>query len=151
MKSFLDTSVLIAAFLETHAGHEQALEILADSSPRDSFCSVHTLAELYSTLTRMPVRPMILPEQAAMYLENVGEHLSAVTLTAREYFATIRQAADGGLSGGVIYDALLLALARENPAPASYTRSTSNTSHVSRPTSPIGFRLFDDAASGYRI
>src|SRR5437762_884475 len=121
MKSFLDTSVLVASFLETHAGHEQALEVLTRASRQNAFCGVHSLAESYSSLTRMPVRPVIPAEMAAMFVEEVGERLNVVTLTTREYLNTVRRAADAGLPGGMIYDLLLLACARKIGADVIYT------------------------------
>ena len=58
---------------------------------------------------------------AVMFVKEVGERLSVVTLTPREYLATIHRAADAGLPGGMIYDALLLACARKCAADVIFT------------------------------
>ena len=78
----------------------------------------------------MPTRPPILPEQAILFVEAVLEHLTVVTLSAPEYFAEIGRAADAGLCGGIVYDALLLACARKCKADVIYTFSIKHFTRV---------------------
>jgi predicted nucleic acid-binding protein len=137
MKRFLDTSVLVAAFLATRPGHESALSLLSRCTPQDSFCGAHSLAEFYATLTGREGRN-ILPDQCAMFIEGLVEHISLVTLSAPEYFAEMGRAADAGLSGGIIYDALLLACARKSKADAIFTF---NTKHFLRIAPDLANRI----------
>jgi predicted nucleic acid-binding protein len=66
MRVFFDTSVLVAALFEGHAFHRQAFPWLKRAREREfSFLvATHTLAELYSALTSLPVKPKITPGAA---------------------------------------------------------------------------------------
>lgn len=109
MRTFLDTSVLVAAMVEAHSRHERARPWL-ERARKGEFAwvvSAHSIAELYAVLTTLPVKPMILPGTARRLIdENLGSSAQVVALTAREYLETIRRAADRGLRGGIVYDAL---------------------------------------------
>jgi predicted nucleic acid-binding protein len=63
MKVLFDTSVLVAAFEVSHPRHGVCLLWLqrAQEKEIDGYLSTHTFAELYSVLTRLPVRPPISP------------------------------------------------------------------------------------------
>jgi predicted nucleic acid-binding protein len=63
MKVFLDTSILVAAFVEGHPYHTQALPWVQRAKRREiqGVIAAHTLAELYAVLTALPVRPRISP------------------------------------------------------------------------------------------
>ncbi|HME11753.1 MAG TPA: PIN domain-containing protein [Candidatus Acidoferrum sp.] len=121
MREFFDTSVLINAFLETQHHHESSFQRFAAAESRHSACGVHTLAEIYNGLTKLPRRPMVLSEQVLLFLEEVRSRVTPIVLDAEEYFATIRQVAGRGLTGGRIYDALLLACAEKSDAQVIYT------------------------------
>jgi predicted nucleic acid-binding protein len=108
MKAFFDTSVLVGAFYGDHPRHAACLGLLVDASKKTHFCAVHSVAELYAVMTRLPVRPRITPEQGLLFVENVRDHLSVITLTAAEYIDTVADAARRGLGGGRIYDLLIL-------------------------------------------
>lgn len=116
MKLFFDTSVLVAAFYENHQHHESSLRALERAVPASACCAAHTLAELYSVLTRMPGRHRVAGEQALPFLGNVRERLTVVALDPAEYFSTVAQAAAGGIVGGAIYDLLLSACAMKSRA-----------------------------------
>lgn len=107
MKSFFDTSVLVAACIEGHEHHERSRALFAGTKRETACCAAHTLAELYSTLTRFPGQLRLSPDQALLFLESVEEHLEIVFLDAREYRMAIHEAAAVGIVGGTIYDALL--------------------------------------------
>ena len=61
MKALFDTSVLVAAFEVSHPRHGVCLPWLqrVQASEIDGYLSTHTLAELYSVLSRLPVKPPI--------------------------------------------------------------------------------------------
>jgi hypothetical protein len=70
---YVDTSVLVAAFEVSHPRHGVCLPWLqqAQEEKIDGCLSIHTLAELYSVLTRLPVRPLISPAIARMVRLNL--------------------------------------------------------------------------------
>ena len=107
MKSFFDTSVLVAAVLASHGHHDRSLAAFAEADRKTGCCAAHTLAELYATLTRMPGRQGIISDQALLFLDEVEKRLELVYLNTREYRRAINQAAHHGVLGGTIYDALL--------------------------------------------
>ena len=121
MKAFLDTSVMVAAFWADHADHEASLKVLAAANPANTSCSAHSLAELYATLTKLPVRPAIPPEQVILFIEDLPRHLTLIRLDEADYLSAVRQLADRKQTGGLIYDALLLSCARKSKAKAIYT------------------------------
>lgn len=121
MKEFFDTSVLVAAFWGGHAHHVPSLKRFAAAEKRHSACGIHSLAEVYAVMTALPVKPMIPPEQALLFVEEVRNRLTLVSLSAEEYFAAIQDTASRGFTGGRIYDSLLLACAARCKAPAIYT------------------------------
>jgi predicted nucleic acid-binding protein len=80
-----------------------------------------SLAEVYSTLTRLPGRHRLSSEQAMLFLEDIHERLAVVALDEREYYAAIKKAAAAGIVGGTIYDALLAHCALKAKADTIYT------------------------------
>jgi predicted nucleic acid-binding protein len=121
LKEFFDTSVLIAAFWRGHANHYASIKQFASADKNHSSCATHTLAEVYATMTALPVKPLIPPEQVLLFVEEVRNRLTLVLLEPDEYYETIRRAADRGLTSGRIYDALLLSCATKSKAEVIYT------------------------------
>src|SRR5260370_7485333 len=79
------------------------------ASPRSRpCCGAHSLAEVYSSLTRMPGKHRISGEQAMLFLSDMRERLAIISLDDQEYFQAISAAAAAGVVGGTIYDALLV-------------------------------------------
>ena len=121
MRDFLDSSVLVAAFWEGHVHHEPSFRRLAAAEKSRSACALHSLAEVYAVMTALPVRPVIPPEQAVLFVEEIRSRLTLVSLDAGEYTETIRDAANRGFTSGRIYDALLLRCAAKARAEIIYT------------------------------
>ena len=121
MKAFLDTSVMIAAFWGDHADHDASLRVFVEANSETGACGIHSLAEVYAVMTMLPVRPVPGPEQAFLFVQQVADRLTTVTLDGAEYLAAIRELSDRGLAGGRVYDALLLACARKSQAEIIYT------------------------------
>src|SRR5260370_7429589 len=109
MKEFFDTSVLIAAFRGGHIHHVPSLKRFAAAEKRLSACGIHSLAEVYAVITALPVKPMIPPEQAVLFVEEVRNRLTLVSLSAEEYFTTIHHTATPGFPVAHIYASLLSA------------------------------------------
>ena len=121
MKEFFDTSVLIGAFWRGHLHHQASLKRLSAANKRKSACAMHTLAEVYATMTALPVKDVIPPDQALLFVQEVRDRLTLVTLTEEEYYTTIEQAAALHFTSGRIYDALLLRCAAKVKAETIYT------------------------------
>jgi predicted nucleic acid-binding protein len=98
----VDTSVVVAAFASWHEGHRTATRALA-RGPR---VPAHVLIETYSVLTRLPPPHRSPPAIVAAFLaERFRE--PPLALPARAYTRLIGRAAQVGLTGGSIYDALV--------------------------------------------
>ncbi len=117
MKILFDTSVIIAAMIEPHPMHSHAFPWLkrAKSKEFEILVASHTLAELYAVLTTLPISPKITPGMARQMIHNNIEAISKiVSLSSSDYISVIKQMADLGLSGGVIYDALIAKAAQKS-------------------------------------
>lgn len=111
MKILFDTSILIAALVASHPKHELALKWLQRASTKNIslIVSSHTLAECYAVLTRLPTSPRIAPSMAFFLIEkNIKKFAKIVALSSDEYFKTLKHLVDLGLTGGIVYDAILL-------------------------------------------
>ena len=123
MKEFFDTSVLVAAFWSGHVHHHASVTRLGAANKEQSACGIHSLAEVYAVMTALPVKPLIPPEQALLFLGDLRNRLTVVALDGDEYFAAIQKTAGLGFSGGRVYDALLLGCAAKVKAETIYTRN----------------------------
>ncbi len=128
MKAFFDTTVLVAAFKEDHVHHEPSLSTFVSFDKRQASCSVHSLAEVYSTLTRIPGQH-ISGTDALRFIETLEQRLTLTPLDVSDYRAALERAAAADMSGGIIYDALLIQSAIKARAEIIYTW---NTSHFRR-------------------
>ncbi|MDE0453590.1 MAG: PIN domain-containing protein [Gammaproteobacteria bacterium] len=116
MRTLFDTSVVVAALVDQLGTHEAAFrEFRRHSSGGNAgFCSTHALAEIYATLTALPLQRRISPDEARRLLEEtVLARLAVVPLGSADYRAVLRQVADQGLGSGAIYDALHAHCARK--------------------------------------
>ena len=118
---FLDTSVLIAASDTNLPGHEKSRLLLEAAARESCACGAHSLAEVYAVLSRLPGDRRQRPGLALQVVEQIANRVTVVPLTAEEYAGTIRNAAQLGIAGGTIYDALLVACARKAHAEWIYT------------------------------
>ena len=121
MKFFFDTSVLLPSFFEDHEHHEASLRVFLKADKTRGCCGAHSLAELYATATRLPGKHRLSGDQVLLFLENIYERLTIVTLTAEDYRTAMKEAAAAGIAGGTIYDALLAACAVKAKAGVIYT------------------------------
>jgi predicted nucleic acid-binding protein len=121
VKAFFDTSVLVPTFYGDHQHHDASADVFLKFDKKQACCGVHSLAEVYSTLTRMPGKHRISGEQAMLFLSTMRERLTIVTLDDDEYFMAIETAAAADVVGGTIYDAILARCAIKARAEAIYT------------------------------
>jgi predicted nucleic acid-binding protein len=103
----VDTSVVVAAFASWHESHASAAATLG-RRPR---VPAHVLLETYSVLTRLPP-PHRAP--APLVAAFLGERFSAppLALPGAEHRRLVAKAAQAGIVGGSIHDALVGATAR---------------------------------------
>jgi predicted nucleic acid-binding protein len=94
--------------------------VLENASKKTHFCAAHAVPELYAVMTRLPVRPRITPEQGLLFVENVRDNFSVVTLSAAEQFEAAAEAARRGLGGAKVYDLLTLRCALKAGAERVY-------------------------------
>jgi predicted nucleic acid-binding protein len=121
LKAFFDSSVLIAVFYAHHEHHTESLERFLHCSKKDGSCAAHSLAEIYSVLTGRVGKDRVTGDEALLFLGDVRDRLSVVTLNAEEYAKTLEEAAALGIAGGGVYDALLGRCAVKAHAETVYT------------------------------
>lgn len=116
MKVFFDTSVLVAAIIEAHPKHVNALPWLQKVREKDidGVISAHTLLELYSILTTLPLSPKIYPSLAAKLIkENIVTDFEIIKYSSHDYIKLLDELSKGNIAGGASYDGLILYAARK--------------------------------------
>jgi predicted nucleic acid-binding protein len=106
-----DTSVVVAAFASWHEGHRAARAALSS----DCRLPAHVATETYSVLTRLPPPHRVSPEVVVSFLEMTFTE-PWLTLSAMEHAALLREAAEKGVRGGSLYDAMVAGTARQRGA-----------------------------------
>lgn len=111
MRILLDTSVLVAGMVESHPAHERAFPCLGrvKSEADSGVVAAHSVAEVYSILTTLPLRPRISPVEARRMIEqNILGTCEVVPLSGTDYADVVSHLASMGIRGGATYDALIL-------------------------------------------
>jgi predicted nucleic acid-binding protein len=121
MKGFFDSSVLVPVFYGNHVHHKASLDLFIQFDKSTGCCGAHSLAEVYSTLTRMPGKHRISGEQAMLFIGSIRDQLSIIALSGEEYAEALQASATLGIVGGGIYDAMLAHCAIKSKADAIYT------------------------------
>ncbi len=138
MKIFFDSSVLIAAFVESHPKHKSALSFLVKAKNREFklFVSAHTILEVYSVLTSAPFRPKITSVIAKKLIENnINAIAKIIYLSYEDYFKIIEKMCASDFKGGIVYDAIIVECALNSKVdeiltlnPIDFLRLTNDTS-----------------------
>jgi predicted nucleic acid-binding protein len=121
---FFDTTVFVAASEQSHPHYAQARPaLLRVAAGQDKgFMGLHSIAEVFAALTRLPVQPRIHPVEAARIVtDNILPHFEAVSLVKRDYLEALNTMASGGWVGAKIYDVLLLRCAARCEVVRIYT------------------------------
>lgn len=121
MKGFFDTSVLVPVFYGSHTHHQASLARFIQFDRAAGCCGAHSLAEVYSTLTRMPGKHRISSEQAMLFIGSIRERLSIIALSGDEYADGLQASAALGIVGGGIYDSMLAHCALKAQAEVIYS------------------------------
>jgi predicted nucleic acid-binding protein len=108
-----DTSVLVAAFVRVHPKHASCSEWWQKVTREEinGVICTRTLGELYSVLTRLPIRPQISPTLAQQLIQENLKAFDVISLTSEDYQIAIAQMVELNLTGGGIYDALIARVA----------------------------------------
>jgi predicted nucleic acid-binding protein len=103
--------MLVAAVVEGHPAHALAfpwLQRVKDKADA-GIVAAHSLAEMYSILTRLPVRPSISPEVAREVITiNILDTCEVIALSTADHVTLLNHLAGLKIAGGAVYDALLL-------------------------------------------
>lgn len=124
-----DTSVLVPALAQNHPRHAQAIGWLdaAREGRLELVLTSHALAETYSVLTSIPLKPRLSPATVWTALSvSVLNHAAFVDLGRQDYAVVIEGLVASGLGGGLIYDGLI---ARAAERAGVVQLVTFNTSH----------------------
>jgi predicted nucleic acid-binding protein len=132
VKAFLDTSVLVATFYDSHEHHKASFELFVKQEKGRGCAAAHSLAEVYSVLTGMPGKERASGDEALLFLGNVRDRLTIVSLDPEEYFRVAEAAAATGTTGGGIYDAILGHCALKAKAESIYTWNVKHFTRLGR-------------------
>ncbi|MDB6071788.1 MAG: PilT protein domain protein [Verrucomicrobiales bacterium] len=115
MNVCFDTSTLVAALLEKHPHHSMAFPHLLAAQKRriQAYLTTHALAELFATLTALPLKPRLLPQDVQRLVESsILPHFEVIPLSPADYRTAMTLTASGHFISGAIYDALHIIGAR---------------------------------------
>jgi predicted nucleic acid-binding protein len=124
MKACFDTSVLVAALLKQHPHHAIAFPHLraVHKGTVQGHMTTHGLAELFATLTALPLKPRLLPTDVQRLIrKSVLNHFTLIPLGPKEYQDAMDLTVAKNLASGAIYDALHLIGARSAGCSSLYT------------------------------
>lgn len=138
MRAFFDTSVLVPVFYGDHLHHHRSIDLFIQFDKSTGCCGAHSLAEVYSTLTRMPGKHRISGEQAMLFVGSIRERLAVIALSGDEYAHALETSAALGIVGGGIYDAILAHCAIKAKAETIYSW---NVRHYAQCASDVTQRL----------
>jgi predicted nucleic acid-binding protein len=111
VKIWFDTSVLVAALLREHPAHSAAFPRLKAiyQGYAQGVTNGRTLAELFETLTSLPVEPKIGPRDAQRLIRAIILNCFEIAPESPEVLSrAMRMTASRGLDGTAIRDALCL-------------------------------------------
>jgi predicted nucleic acid-binding protein len=124
MKACFDTSTLVAALLQQHPHHAITFPLLraVHEGTVQGHMTTHGLAELFATLTALPLKPRLLPADVQRLIrKSVLNHFTLIPLTPQDYQDAMDLTVAKNLASGAICDALHLAGARSAGCTALYT------------------------------
>lgn len=102
MRAVADTSVIVAAALQSGAGHAEARAAIQSS---DAAAAGHAWIESFSVLTRLPQDVRLSGPDAAKVLASVVR--TTRVLSADEQVGFAEWVKGSGVVGGAVYDALV--------------------------------------------
>ncbi|NES87135.1 MAG: type II toxin-antitoxin system VapC family toxin [Moorea sp. SIO2B7] len=133
VKVLFDTSVLVAAFVRVHPKHISCTEWWQKVTTGEikGIISNHTLAELYSVITSLPIQHRFSPTLAQQVITGSFKGFEAISLTTKEYRSVIRQVGKLNLTGAAIYDALIAKVFIKSNSDYLLTNNPDNFTRIS--------------------
>lgn len=113
--------MLFAASDTAHQHHAESLKLVESAANDRAYCSAHSLAELYATLTATPVPRLRKTSDVSAGVQNVVKIFTPVELDLEDYLWVVQHAGKSGIRSGQIYDALILKCAEKVRASTIYT------------------------------
>ena len=134
MTAAIDTSVLVAAMIDSEFGHASSRSLITSQT---CVMYAHGITETFSTLTGGRKAFRIKPQLASELLEDhFIPRLSIATLTPSETLRAMRDAEARGVRGAAIFDYLHLVAARKAKARTLYTLNVAHFRAFHRPGDP---------------
>jgi predicted nucleic acid-binding protein len=124
VKVCFDTSALVAALLQQHPHHSIAFPRLqaVKAGTEQGHLTTHGLAELFATLTALPLKPRLhSPDVAHLIQQSILPYFTLIPLSTDHYRDAIQLTVKQNLASGAIYDALHLIGARSAGCSILYT------------------------------
>lgn len=113
----LDTSVVVAALLGWHEAHDACADAVARALDEDTILPQSALIESYSVMTRLPSPHRVRPADAMQILAgSFRNDARIVALRPGSSWELLSRVRDHGVTGGLVYDARILAEARTGHA-----------------------------------
>ena len=111
----IDSSVIVAALAKWHREHVRAQRAVERALERRDGIIVpaHALVESFSVLTRLPSPYRAAAADVLQSLKLTFESTRLVALNSRSIWPVLERAVSLGLSGGIVYDALILEAATD--------------------------------------
>lgn len=110
MKVLFDTSVLVAALIDSHPQYPMAFPWLLKAKRGEikGYLGAHTLAELYAILSSLPTQRKISTTDIwRLVQESILTDFEVVELTKSDYRIILESLARNNIRGGATYDALI--------------------------------------------
>jgi predicted nucleic acid-binding protein len=139
VRAFFDSSVLVPLYLEAHEHHAASYRAVNRYKTGEAGCAAHTLAEVYSALTRLPGKLRTSTEQAMLHIDALRAEFKVISLSADDAYRCLNSNSRLGITGGSIYDALVAQAALKADAERIYTW---NMRHFSRLGEDVTKRLY---------
>ena len=134
MKVLFDTSVVVAAFINFHPAHNRSLSWLQKAVKKqiEGLVSVHSLIEIYSVITRLPLSPKIGTDLALKLIrENILNNFKLITYNSEDYIDLLDSMEKNNISGVASYDGLILRAAEKSKADKIITLNVNDFIRVS--------------------
>jgi predicted nucleic acid-binding protein len=124
LKVYVDTNLVVTRTLSGQGKHSEAVEFFSRIREQDwlPVISSHGIVEVYSVLSRMPLPYRLSPADAWQTIEaNLLPMFEIVELSMAVQLSVVRDCSRQGLAGGLVYDALHMAAARNAGCERIYT------------------------------
>lgn len=118
MSAYWDSSALVSSFSDPTVKTRLVTE--------GGITRIHSLAEVFSTLTGGRLGFRVDSEKAAVMIERLTTHLTLVSLTTDETLAAFRDARSKGIRGARIHDFLHITTAVRQARNVIYTLNTND-------------------------